>query len=491
LTDPPAAREAVRVLLVDDNREFAENLADLARLQGLEPSVAHDFGSALALARARPFDVAVVDQKLPDGQGTDLLAELRAASPDIVSLVVTAFVSLDNSLAALNEGAFAFVGKDADAEDLVATLARAAENARLRRENRSLRGLQSSILEALPVFLMLLDEERRVYSVNRRNEVLCPLEPAQAVGRPVEEVIAPFARARLDVRNWLDEVERTPIAEGSRETRLLEVRDARDRLTILEINAIPLAGAPKRLTLLRAVDLTERILLERRVTESEHLAALGRLVSSIAHEIRNPLAGIRALAQLLQRRLRDDPRARENADEILALTDRMHATLSDLLDFARPGAQRDETIELYTLLEGLVAEARRSPAAEGREVTLQRSDGRPLELVAARDRVASIFANLIDNALHAAPPGGRVRLTWRATDEGIEVDVEDDGPGIPDAVRPRLFQPFFTTKTRGTGLGLSIVRKNAESLGGSVEAARSQDLGGARFTVRLPAAPRR
>ncbi len=476
-------RDAVRVLIVDDNRDFAENLAALAQLQGLEPAVAHDRRQALALARDGAFDVAVVDQKLPDGRGTELLAELRRLAPDLVALVVTAFVSLDNSLAALNEGAFAFVGKDADPEELVATLVRAAENARLRRENRGLRGLQESILLAIPDFLVLVDAQGRVQSANQRHPAFCLHEPAQVLGRPLREVVASLVRDQLDLAAWLEDV----MAGRAPHERTLELRDVRGRSSIFGLRAVRLDHAPKPQMLLRAVDLTERISLERRLTETEHLATLGRLVSSIAHEIRNPLAGIRALAQLLERRLKAEPRDRENAEEILALTDRMHATLSDLLAFARPAPRRDEPIELGALLEGLVVEARRWPAADGRRVELVREADARLELVAARDRVTGLFANLLENALHAAPAGGCARLTCRRRADRFEVDVEDDGPGIPDEMRASLFQPFFTTKTRGTGLGLSIVKKTVDALAGTIEVDRSAALGGALFRVGVPA----
>lgn len=476
--------DAVRVLIVDDNRDFAENVAALAQLRGLAPTVVHDRASALALAAVEPFDVAIVDQKLPDGRGTELLAELRERLPDLVTMVVTAFVSLDNSLAALREGAFAFVGKDSEPDELIETITRAAENARLRRENRTLRQLHEATLLAIPDFLLLVNRAGEVESVNRSHAVLCPGPAQLALGRPLDDIVAPFVREQSSLLVWLDRVRS---GEAPAE-RTLEVPQGAGAPLIFGLRAVALESVREPLVLLRAVDLTERISLERRLSESEHLAALGRLVSSIAHDLRNPLAGIRALAQLLRRSRQESVRDAENLDEILALADRMGATLSDLLDFARPGTRREEPLQVAELLGSLVVEARRWPAADGRAIELDLAP-KAAVVVGARERVEGLLANLIDNALQAAPTGGHLRVALSVDGPFAEVSVEDDGPGVADDVLPHLFQPFFTTKTRGTGLGLSIVRKNVDALGGSVAVDRSPTLHGARFRIRLPMRP--
>lgn len=478
--------EAVRVLIVDDNRDFAENLAELARLHALLPTVATSRREALRALGESDFDVVVLDQKLPDGRGTELLSEVRRRSPDVVPLVITAFVSLDTTVAALNEGAFAFLDKDADPEEIVATLARAAENARLRRENRSLRQLQAAILGAIPDFLLLIDDDGIVRSVNQSHRAFCPRPPADALGKPLESIVAPFLRGAIDLKAWLSELR----TDRELEERMVELVDGSGRALILGLRAIRLEEMPHPRVLLRVVDLTDRISLERRLTESEHLATLGRLVSSIAHEVRNPLAGVRALAQLMQRSLKDRPKERENVTEILQLTDRMHATLSDLLDFARPALRREETLSLRALLEALSVEAKRWPVSDERAVELVAQNGADAEVHAARDRLAGAFANLIENALQAVAAGGRVRVTLRRAGDFAEVDVEDDGPGVDPEILPRLFQPFVTTKTRGTGLGLSIVKKSIDGLRGTIAVDRSDALGGARFRVRLPCGPR-
>ncbi|HET6163851.1 MAG TPA: response regulator, partial [Planctomycetota bacterium] len=173
-------RDLVRVLIVDAHRDFAENLSELGRLNGLAPVICGTCREARQRIVAEAFDVAIVDQRLPDGLGIELLADLRASCPDVVTIVVTASVSLDDTLAALHQGAFAFMAKDCDPDELLAAIARAAENAKLRRENRGLRDLREAILRALPDQLLLVDEATRIVSVNQRHPAFCPCDPPAA-----------------------------------------------------------------------------------------------------------------------------------------------------------------------------------------------------------------------------------------------------------------------------------------------------------------------
>src|SRR5262249_53074905 len=141
------------------------------------------------------------------------------------------------------------------------------------------------------------------------HDVFCRFSPSEAAGRELDEVVAPFLQEKLDLPALVRE------AHGRSEQidRTVEAHDGSGRLWIFALRAIPLKAHEGPLTLLRVIDLTDRMALERQLADAQHLATLGRLVSSIAHEIRNPLAGIRALAQLLQRRLKDDPGDRESA----------------------------------------------------------------------------------------------------------------------------------------------------------------------------------
>lgn len=471
------AEGPARVLIVDANRDFAANLADIARLQGMEPVVVRRLEDALDQMARHEFDVALVDYRLPDGSGTEFLARARDLRPHLVCVIVTAFASQSTTLSALNEGAFAFVTKDADADLFLDALHRAAQTAALRRENDRLVRTQERILLAIPDLLMLIDGHLRILSANHPHALFCP--STDGLPRALLDAVSPLVRDRVD---WSALVESARSGDG--EEVFLRVRDPEGKTRTFAIRCTIVGTRAHPEFLLRVTELTTRLELERRLSDSEALARVGRLVAMIAHEMRNPITGIRALAQLLRDRFPTDDDDRESVDEILTLADRMSATLADLLTYARPPKWKEERIALEELLAQVVTQARRWPSAEGRTVKLQVVEGGRQEVRAERDRLTSVYSNLVENALQATPERGTVVVTLLP---GQRVAVEDSGCGVPEEDRERIFEPFVTGRSEGTGLGLAIVRGVVEGYGGSIEVGRSEAMGGARFEVRFPA----
>ncbi len=238
--------------------------------------------------------------------------------------------------------------------------------------------------------------------------------------------------------------------------------------------------------------------LERRVEErtaeflrAARLAGLGTMAAGIAHEINNPLASIASCAEGLERRLRAgkaDPKEQREYLEIIAKEAyRAHEITSRLLAFARssPGPltefrPRDVLRDLEPLLRHRLAERELSLIVESDE-QLPAIHGRP-------DEVKQIVLNLVHNAIDASPRGGRIWVRCSVRNAMLELEVEDQGPGLSPQVAERAFDPFFTTKPpgQGTGLGLSIVERIATSQGGRVQVTREQQ--GALFRVTLPVA---
>ena len=233
--------------------------------------------------------------------------------------------------------------------------------------------------------------------------------------------------------------------------------------------------------------IEEKIGLERALARQEHLASLGRMAATIAHEIKNPLTSVKALAQLM----REDPEVREKHDRDLGYmideADRLNRSVQQLLSFSPPLPERQQGVDLTGLLEDMAELLARQCAGERirieheieLQLRLERSDP---------EMVRQIFLNLVLNAIQASEPGGSVRLSAGMKSEGdVIISVSDHGPGIPAGIRDKIFEPFFTTKQRGTGLGLAIVRKNVHDLRGEVEVTSPIAEGrGTRVEVTLP-----
>jgi len=223
---------------------------------------------------------------------------------------------------------------------------------------------------------------------------------------------------------------------------------------------------------------------------SEKLATVGRLAAGLAHEVGNPLGAISGYADLARDRVPPgaDPELADALSRIAAAAGRIDRTVRDLLDFARPSPPAVLPFALLGAVDAALRLARVQARFKGVEAELDLPAGLP-PVLGDEHQLSQVFLNLLLNAGDAMGGAGRVRIRARQAGEGIEVEVEDSGPGIPQADLPRVFDPFFTTKDpgQGTGLGLAICHRILETLGGEIAAGNAPG-GGARFTLRLPAA---
>ncbi len=229
-------------------------------------------------------------------------------------------------------------------------------------------------------------------------------------------------------------------------------------------------------------DITARKAAEDRLARQAALARLGQMAAVVAHEVRNPLAGIKGAIQvLMSRRLEGDAELPVMRD-VVARIDSLGELINDLMVFARPRPPSPSTFPLRPLLLEAIALLRRDPAGEVLEVTIEGPD---LALTADADMVRAAVLNLLLNAAQAMSGCGRIAMTITQHDQQCVLEIRDSGPGVPLELRERVFEPFFTTKARGGGLGLPIARRTAELHGGTLVLA-SPETGGSVFTLTLP-----
>ncbi len=239
--------------------------------------------------------------------------------------------------------------------------------------------------------------------------------------------------------------------------------------------------------------------LSHELRRSEHLASLGRLLAGVAHEVRNPLAGIRSTVQLWQR-LPDQARTPESLDAVLRTVDRLNALVSRLLYFARTGWEQARPVDMNAVVRETLELVRAQAAGQG--VRLEADLQADLPSVAgSHQALQQVVMNLAVNALQALPDGGRLDVRTRALDDPhrVELVVADTGPGVPPEARPNLFEPFHTTRPDGAGLGLALCREIVRQHRGDIDLddaphpalphPRGEGReGGAVFRVRLPTA---
>jgi len=242
-------------------------------------------------------------------------------------------------------------------------------------------------------------------------------------------------------------------------------------------------------------DLTRVEQLEERERLRDRLAALGEMAAAIAHEVKNPLAGIEVMAGILKRQLADSQDAQSILGDIIKEAKMANAIVLEVLDFVRPIRLQVERISIADAIRDAVSMAESHVTRGNVRVEVDASghlpsiQGDPLQL-------RQIFTNLLTNAFEALGGDGRVTIVATALNEEgpaggepqgpmVQIEVTDNGPGMPVDVIDKIFSPFFTTKPQGSGLGLAIVRKIVDAHDGRIDVG-VMEAGGTRFRVTLP-----
>jgi signal transduction histidine kinase len=244
-------------------------------------------------------------------------------------------------------------------------------------------------------------------------------------------------------------------------------------------------------------DLTQVEQLEQRERLRDRLASLGEMAAGIAHELKNPLAGIEVMAGLLRRQVPDSKDAQSLLADILSEAKLANAIVVEMLEFVRPVRLQVERTDIADVLHQAVQLAE-SKAKRGQvDVTVDAVPGLPM-IDGDHHQLTQVFTNLVANAFDALEGTGTIAITASvgSADEDpafsagppapvLIVDVADDGPGIALELRDKIFNPFFTTKLQGTGLGLAIVRNIIDAHDGLIDV-NSHSKSGTRFRVTLP-----
>jgi signal transduction histidine kinase len=225
---------------------------------------------------------------------------------------------------------------------------------------------------------------------------------------------------------------------------------------------------------------------DEELARQNRLADLGRMAAHVAHEVRNSLVPVNLYMSLLRRRLSGDSGSLDVLAKVEAGFTALDATVNDLLNFTANREPQWRSFILQDLIDEIFDSLAPQLEAQGIDAEL---DVPPHTVVTAdREMMRRAILNLVLNAVDAMPRGGDLVVTSYEKHGGLELEIADSGPGLPEADVPRLFDPFFTTKPSGTGLGLSIVHRIVEAHGGRVTAMNCPE-GGAAFTIELP--PRR
>jgi signal transduction histidine kinase len=469
------------VLVVDDDAALAENVAEIIGALDVDVEMAGSARQALAAAGGKRFDLVLVDVRLPDADGTEVVAPLRATGPHTEVVLITGDASIDSAIAAVRGGAFAFVLKPFSPPELLdiarralARAALAAEHERLQQELQRSESRHRQVVEAVPALVLALDGGGRIALWNRRLEEITGRSREEMIGQPGAELV------------------------GAGGVRPLATAGGGERLVRWETAQVPLpggsapsdggGGAGETWTYAVGADVTAEQEMLRRTLRAERLAAVGTLAAGLAHEVRNPLNSAALQLEVLERRLAKGGATPESTLPVAALISeeirRLERLVSEFLSFARPRPLELQPTALEDLCRDVIAFGAPEAQAAGVTVALEVAPGLP-PLAADPERLRQVLRNLVRNGIEAMPDGGRLTVRVRRAGGGVEIDVADTGVGFGDEAP--IFDAFFTTKSKGTGLGLSIVHRIVTDHGGTVRV-RSRP-GDTCFTIALPLTP--
>ncbi|HZP49053.1 MAG TPA: ATP-binding protein [Vicinamibacterales bacterium] len=231
-------------------------------------------------------------------------------------------------------------------------------------------------------------------------------------------------------------------------------------------------------------EITEQKRQEEQLREQAALTRLGEMAAVVAHEVKNPIAGIRGALQVIMSRMPAEQRDRGVIVDIIARLDALNGIVQDLLLYARPRAPKREAVDLRSLIENTSELLRKDPAIAA---TMFNISGRPEPVLGDPEQLRIVFQNLLMNAAQAMGGSGAIDVSLRLDPQGCRISIRDHGPGMPPEVRAKAFDAFFTTKHRGTGLGLPIARRVVEAHGGVIDIAPA-DGGGTVVSIQIPTA---
>jgi two-component system sensor histidine kinase PilS (NtrC family) len=367
---------------------------------------------------------------------------------------------------------------------LSGSMAETARTAGVRLERASneiadLQALNQNVIDSLPSGLVTTDRLLRVLTFNHAAERICGLPAADAVGRPVADVLQ------------LPEQVTSALAEGLEHQRADRVEfrfrrgdgAARD-IGLSASRVVTPKGAAGFLVTFQ--DLTDIKKLERDARMRQRLAAVGEMAAGIAHEIRNPLASMSGSIQILRDELPLNPEQAQLMDIVLRESDRLNTTIRSFLEYARPRRFEIGRFDLRRVLQDAALLLRNSSDVHERHRIDVEVPADAVWFEADEGQLRQIVWNLATNGLRAMPDGGQLLLAGRADGDGVLLEVRDQGVGIASADLETMFQPFHGSFDKGSGLGLAIVHRIVTDYQGVIKVDSTPGRG-TTVAVRLPA----
>jgi PAS domain S-box-containing protein len=506
-----------RVLLVDDEPNIRWTMAELLKREGYDAVTASDFDGALSIIESSRVDAAVIDIILPRKSGIELLKELSSREPYMPVIMITGEPNISQIPEIVRAGAYDFISKPVVKDVLIRTVSKAVEKKRLLDEKHN---LQEQIKEHAARLEMIVAERTRELAEahNFLNTVLDSSTEYAIIAITPDARVTLFNRgAELmfghragDITGGLAAqlaagdhghnekpllgMARDAAAEGRHQAEV-ELRRADGSTFIASVTITPILKTEGEMLgyLLIVRDLTaERVSeehlrrMQERLAHNEKISALGRMAAQVAHEVKNPLAGLRLYSLHLKSKLTGKLAEGEMAlvDRIIDGINQLSDTAEQILNFARPIKLTCRRVDINRIISDSLALL--EPQLTENKVSVKLSlDGSCNHAMLDEASIRSALINLMLNSIQAMAQGGLLTVSITAAEGSLRLSIADTGCGMTEEQVRNAFEPFYTTKSHGLGLGLSFA-SNVIALHGGMVSVESRVDKGTCINISLP-----
>jgi two-component system sensor kinase FixL len=463
-----AAVPPIHVLVIEDDADTRANLCDILELDAHRVDTAASVAEALDRTNWEDYSAVLLDRLLPDGNAEQLLPRLKQLAPDAAIMVVTGYSDLGGAIAALRQGAADYILKPVNADALRASLTRIAERRHLALAKERSETAFRTLVEAAPCLIIILRSDRSIAYLSSFAEKLTGYQAGEVLGKNFFAVFIPEESLQHAMDQEIAHV-LAGVPTRGHESRV-RCKNGSRRWTVWNAELLShYDGGPAILAV--GQDITTLKQAQEQALQSARLAAIGQMITGLAHESRNALQLIQASLEMLALEVEDRPEALELIASIQGAEDRLHRLFEDIRGYAAPIRLERDTYNMARVWRGVWEHL--APLRNGRQVRLQEHTG-AIDLSCSIDlfSLERVFRNIFENALAACPDPVQIAIACSEAKinggPALRITVSDDGPGLSPEQKLRIFEPFFTTKRQGTGLGMAIAKRIVEAHGGQI-----------------------
>jgi len=504
-----------KILIVDDEPRMLESLKVLLSSQGCEIHITDSGREALEYLERTAFDLVLLDIVMPDIDGFQIMDRIKTTNKDMLVIILTGHASIESAIEALRRGAYDYIRKPFEPEELLTTVKNALSHQKTIRNNKQVgKALRESeekyrlLFSNVSDVIFSIDRDFRVTNISPSVEKVLGYKPEELIGKPFQDlnVLAPgySELAFYDIKRILEGERISPV--------VYEFISKKGTSKFAELTASPLVQDEKITAVISvARDITkrkheeeEKRKLQDRLQRAQKFEAMGTVAGGVAHDLNNVLAGIVAYPDLLLMQLPEDSDLRKHVLAIQKSGQKAAVIVQDLLTLARRGVTVKEVVKLNDVISEYLNSSEYEKLKiynPGVELETDLEAGL-LNILGSPVHLSKIIMNLVSNAAEAMDEGGKVFISTKnqyidkttrgyiGIEEGdyIVLTVSDSGAGISPEDKERIFEPFYTKKIMGrsgTGLGMAVVWGSVKDHNGYIDVQSAQGKG-TTFTFFFP-----